>query len=77
MNIELLGSARKLSLSERVELFDAIWETLQQDGYEPPLSAAQEKELDHRLEAHRQNPHDVVSWEEIQRDVERKFDRGS
>ena len=73
MNANLLEAAKALPLAERVELLDALWETLRQDGYEPPLSPAQSAELDRRLEAHHKNPADVVPWEQIKADAEAKF----
>ena len=59
MQINLIESAKALPLAERVELFDALWETLRQDGYEPALTPAQAAELDCRLEAHRRSSGDV------------------
>jgi putative addiction module component (TIGR02574 family) len=43
-----------------------------QDGYEPPLTPEQAAELDRRLEAHRRDPNDVVSWESIKEDLARR-----
>ena len=73
MNANLLEAAKALPIADRVRLLDALWETLRQDGYEPVLSPAQAAELDRRLEAHRKNPADVVSWEQIKADTDSKF----
>ncbi len=77
MHRDLIESAKALPLPERVELFDALWETLCQDGYEAALTPAQATELDHRLEAHRENPDDVVPWEQVKSEAEGKFGRRS
>ena len=73
MNAELLETAKALPLPERVALVEALWESIVTEGYEPPLTDPQAAELDRRLEAHRQNPADVVSWAQINADAEAKY----
>lgn len=60
-----MDTVKRLPLAERIELVEVLWESITQDGYEPPLTPAQATELDRRLEAHQRNPEDVVSWESI------------
>ena len=67
MNASLLAAAKTLPLAERVELVVALWETIVAEGFEPPLTPAQAKELDERLQAHQDNSQDVVSWEDIKK----------
>jgi putative addiction module component (TIGR02574 family) len=76
MKAELLRTAKALPLPERVELLEALWESVVAEGYEPPLTGAQATELDRRLETHRRNPADVVSWEQIKADAEAKYRGG-
>ncbi len=64
-----MDSAKRLPLAERIELVEALWESITQEGYEPPLTPEQAAELDRRVEAHRRNPNDVVSWESIKEDL--------
>ena len=73
MNSELVANARNLPLAERIELIDVLWESIAEQGYEPPLTSEQAAELDRRLEAHRQNPADVVSWESIKEDLLNRY----
>ena len=75
MSADLLETAKTLPLPERIELFDALWESIAKDGYEPPLSPAQAAELDKRLEAHRSDPNKVVSWDQIKEEAEAKHGR--
>lgn len=75
MNTNLIETAKGLSLPERIELMDALWESMVQDGYEPTLTEAQAKELDRRLKAHQENPDDVVSWETIEKELDEKLGR--
>ena len=70
MNVNLIEAAKGLSLPERIELMDALWESMVEDGYEPPLTDAQAEELDRRLKAHQENPDDVVDWETIKAEMD-------
>jgi putative addiction module component (TIGR02574 family) len=67
MNAELLETAKALPLSERIELAEALWESIQQAGYEPKLTPVQTAELDRRLTAHQQSPRDTVAWEVVKK----------
>jgi putative addiction module component (TIGR02574 family) len=62
-------------LSERLELLDALWESIVEEGYEPPLNTAQAVEIDRRLKAHQRNPDDVVGWQAIKTELDSKFER--
>jgi len=69
MSSNFVDTVKRLPLAERIELVEALWESITQDGYEPALTPAQATELDRRLEAHQRNPEDVVSWESIKEDL--------
>jgi len=69
MSSNFVDTVKRLPLAERIELVEVLWESITQDGYEPPLTPAQATELDRRLEAHQRNPEDVVSWESIKEDL--------
>ena len=73
MNSELVSIAINLPLAERIELIDLLWESIAEQGYEPPLTAEQATELDRRLEAHRRNPGDVVSWDSIKEGILNRY----
>ena len=73
MSTSILDTARSLPLSERIELVEALWESIIQDGYEPDLTPAQADELDRRLAEHERNPDDVVAWETVKADLESKY----
>ena len=60
MNTELLTMAKALPLPERIELAEALWDSITQDGDEPPLTPAQAAEIDRRLEEHRRNPQSAI-----------------
>ena len=73
MTMNILDTAKSLPLSERIELAEALWESIIQDGYEPEVTTAQAEELDRRLAAHVKNPDDVVAWETVKSDLETKY----
>ena len=73
MSMSILHTARNLPLSERIELVEALWDSIIQDGYEPELTTAQAAELDRRLAAHEKNPDDVVAWETVKANLESKY----
>ena len=73
MSTNVLEAAKSLPLPERLELLDALWESIVEEGYEPTLTQAQEEELDRRLQAHRENPHDVIDWTTIKAELDSNF----
>jgi putative addiction module component (TIGR02574 family) len=73
MSTTILDTAKSLPLSERIELVEALWESIVHDGYEPELTAAQAEELARRLAAHEKNPDDIVAWETVKADLESKY----
>lgn len=52
-----------LSAAEKVELLDAVWESLEADAQS--LTDAQRAELGSRLARSEENPSDVLSWEKV------------
>ncbi len=75
MNAELLESVKALPLPERIDLAEELWESITQDGYEPPLTDAQAAELDRRAEEHRRHPHGGIPWERVKAELEAKHSR--
>ena len=60
---DLRSQIKGLSSAEKVELLDAVWESLEMDAMS--LTEAQRAELDYRIARHEQNPSDVVPWEQV------------
>ena len=67
---DLRQQIENLSASEKAELLDAVWESLEADALS--LTDTQRAELDHRIERHEQNPSDVVSWEQVRASLFKK-----
>lgn len=60
---DLRSQLDSLSAAEKVELLDAVWESLEADAQS--LTDAQRAELDSRLARSEKNPSDVVLWETV------------
>ncbi len=59
----LPAGVSSLSIAEKCELLDALWEDLETHG--PALSDEQNEELDRRAAAYERNPSAVVPWEQV------------
>lgn len=56
----------ELSVSEKIQLAEDLWDSISTDSNaDVPLRESQKEELDRRLELHRQNPQQGLSWEEV------------
>jgi putative addiction module component (TIGR02574 family) len=63
---QLVEATKALSVEEQLQLFDALWEII--DEYAAPddfvLTPEQRAELKRRSEAHRLHPETAISWED-------------
>ncbi|MBD2569668.1 addiction module protein [Anabaena lutea] len=55
----------ELSIAERIQLAEDLWDSILKEQEELPLSQAQQQELDRRLENYKKNPTNGSSWEEV------------
>jgi putative addiction module component (TIGR02574 family) len=55
----------KLSVPERIQLVEDIWDSIAAIPEEMPLTEAQKVELDRRLNAYRLNPDEGSPWEYV------------
>lgn len=58
-----------LSAEERLELLDALWESLSATPEAIPLTSAQREELDRRLDELDQEGPSGIPWEEVLRRI--------
>jgi putative addiction module component (TIGR02574 family) len=65
MNPQLLEEAIRLPVGERVDLVQAIWDSIAVEAGLLTLSDEQFAELDRRLVEHRQNPASGEAWEVV------------
>lgn len=69
MGKALLAEVLDLSIPERIQLVEDIWDSIATAQARPPLTDAQRAELDHRLEAHANNPDAGSPWEEVRQRI--------
>lgn len=61
----------KLSIDERIHLVQTIWDSIATDTEVSDISEEHKKILDERIKAHKSNPDDIVSWEEVKKGVKK------
>jgi putative addiction module component (TIGR02574 family) len=55
----------QLSIAERIQLAEDLWDSILDRQDEIELNLAQQQELDRRLTQHRQDPNAGSSWEAV------------
>jgi putative addiction module component (TIGR02574 family) len=55
----------QLSIAERIQLAEDLWDSILERQDELPLTDAQKQELDRRLESYQQDPTAGSTWEEV------------
>jgi len=63
---------RNLSIPERLELVEDIWDSIAQDAEVLPLTADQRAELDRRLAEHERDPSSAIPWEKVRDELSRR-----
>ncbi len=64
----------ELSIPERIQLVEEIWDTIVVEAAALELTDAEKKIIDERLEAHRQNPEAGSSWEDVYKRIAKKYE---
>ena len=57
----------ELSIAERIQLAEDIWDSILEQQEELPLIQAQQQELERRLENYEKNPTNGSSWEDVKK----------
>lgn len=65
MNAPTLQGIQQLSVAERIQLVEDIWDSIATAPETLGVPESQRQELDSRLEAHHQNPGAGSSWDEV------------
>ncbi len=60
---------RDLSIPERIQLVEDIWDSIAAETEALPLTAEQQAELDRRLEEHRRDPDSAIPWEQVREEL--------
>jgi putative addiction module component (TIGR02574 family) len=59
----------RLSIADRLELVQEIWDSIAASQEEIPLTETQKQEFDRRLADLDANPNNVLTWDEIKAQV--------
>jgi putative addiction module component (TIGR02574 family) len=65
----------RLSIEERLELAQKLWDSVAMDLEQQPLTAAQRAELERRVAAADANPAEGVPWEEVRAEARARWRR--
>jgi putative addiction module component (TIGR02574 family) len=60
-----LSEILQLTVAERIQLAEDIWDSVAAFPEALPLTDAQKEELDRRLQAYAENPSEGISWDEL------------
>lgn len=63
------ASVLNLSVPERIELVEDIWDSIAETPEEVPLTDARKTELDRRLEAYHRNPGEGSPWDKVRKRI--------
>jgi len=55
----------KLSIPERIQLVEDIWDTIASETESVEFTENEKKIIDERLEAYHKNPNEGSSWDEV------------
>jgi len=66
----------KLSIAERIQLAEDLWESIPEEGADVPLTDAQKAELDRRLDDLQRNPDAGEPWEVVRARLYERLKRG-
>jgi len=61
----------KLSVDERINLVQTIWDSIAAETEVSEISEEHKNILDKRLEAHQNNPRDIISWDEVKKNAKK------
>lgn len=62
----------QLSIEERLRLIDLLWETIRSEPHSIPVTPVQQAELERRLDDYQRNPENVISWEQVKKQLRRR-----
>ena len=73
MDIDLLEEAKKRPFAEKLQLVEDLWDAIAEEAAHRPLSDAQKRLLQGRMEAHQANPNRGRPAENVLREIEQRL----
>jgi len=64
-----LRELESLSVSERVQIVEDLWDSIARSNADIPLPQWQKDELDRRKRNYLQNPDSGLTWDQVKQDV--------
>jgi putative addiction module component (TIGR02574 family) len=61
-----------MSISERIELVEDIWDSIAEMPEAVTLTDIQKRELDNRLDSYHKNPNEGSPWEEVRMRIQKR-----
>lgn len=62
-----------LSVAERIQLVEDLWDSIATEPEAMELTEAQREEIDRRLAEHDANPESAIPWEEVRARLRQRF----
>jgi putative addiction module component (TIGR02574 family) len=62
-----------LSVAERIQLVEDLWDSIAAESDALPLTEAQRQEIDRRLAEHDRDPRSAIPWEEVRARLFERF----
>jgi putative addiction module component (TIGR02574 family) len=70
---QILNDILNLSVSERILIVEAIWDSISENEQTVALSEESRQLLEDRLKAHQNNPNEGSSWEDVKSRIKIQF----
>jgi putative addiction module component (TIGR02574 family) len=70
---QMMQDILKLSVPERILMVEAIWDSIAENDEQVELSSETKHLLNERLEAHKNNPNEGSSWDEVKARIKSQF----
>ena len=68
----LMADLLELSTEQRMQLVEELWDSIASSPEQVPVTEAQKRELDRRLDAYRADPAAGSSWEKVKESILRR-----
>jgi putative addiction module component (TIGR02574 family) len=62
---QLSGDFQRLSIAERLQLVEDLWDSIAHDTGAVPVAEADLREAERRLAEHRRDPASAIPWEQV------------
>ena len=62
-----------LSVAERLQLVEDLWDSIAEEPEAMQLTQAQKEELDRRMAEHRADPGSAIPWDEVRARLRQRF----